>query len=86
MPHPVFTIDLVEPFSWRSVLVAFRGEPASTQVLVGDAFRAAATVPQAAVPGVADAVITGARAAGALLRVSGSVSDPFIGLLTDAER
>lgn len=69
-----FTIGLVEPFSWPSEWNQLH------VVLVGDAFRAAATVPHAAVPRVASAAITSARAAGALIQISGSASDPFISL------
>jgi hypothetical protein len=58
-PHMAFTIGLVEPFSWPSEWNQLH------EVLVGDAFRAAATVPatvpHAAVPRVASAAITRAR-------------------------
>lgn len=76
--YMAFTIGLVEPFSWPSEWNQLH------EVLVGDAFRAAATVPatvpHAAVPRVANAAVTSARAAGALIRISGSASDPFISL------
>jgi hypothetical protein len=73
--HVAFTIGLVEPFSRRS-----EGEPASTEVLVEDAFRAGANSAPAAVPRWQGTAITSARAAGALIRISGSASDPFISL------
>src|SRR6266498_3457562 len=44
--HVAFTIGLVEPFSRRS-----EGEPASTEVLVGDAFRAGANSAPPRYPG-----------------------------------
>ncbi len=73
--HVAFTIGLVEPFSRRS-----EGEPASTEVLVGDAFRAGANSAPRRGTHVAGAAITSARAAGALIRISGPASDPFISL------